>query len=221
MSHEVENPPGSVGEEGRSINEDDARMLRIQAGEKQAFEELVQRFRGELYGFFMRNLRDAHQSEDLVQETLLRIYNQAWNYLPRGRFRGWLYRVARNLMIDSIRKFSHDALVKSVTRGPEDEDKLLDWIEGEFTSPEEKAERTELAAVVDELIREIPSDQGLTFTLYHYSELSLPEISEIMETALPTCKSRLRLAREKLSEKLRLRGYSDPGDPDDEDEFDL
>jgi len=121
-------------------------------------------------------------------------------------------------MIDSIRKFSHDALVKTSRGGADEEDKLLDWLEGEYISPEQKAERRELAEVVDSLLQEIPQDQRLTFTLYHYSGLSLPEVAEIMEAALPTCKSRLRLAREKLSEKLTLRGYSDPGLRDNEDE---
>ena len=59
---------------------------------------------------------------------------------------------------------------------------------------------------VDELLLEIPEEQRLTFTLHHYSGLSLPEVAEIMESNLPTTKSRLRLAREKLSSQLNARG---------------
>jgi RNA polymerase sigma-70 factor (ECF subfamily) len=51
--------------------------------------------------------------------------------------------------------------------------------------------------------------------LHHYAGLSLPEVAEVMETSLPTTKSRLRLAREKLQEKLAQRGVSDPRESPD------
>jgi RNA polymerase sigma-70 factor (ECF subfamily) len=64
----------------------------------------------------------------------------------------------------------------------------------------------ELAAMVDELLQELPEEQRLTFTLHHFAELSLPEVAEIMHSSTATTKSRLRLAREKLREKLSARG---------------
>jgi len=67
-----------------------------------------------------------------------------------------------------------------------------------------------MAGSADELLEEIPEEQRLTFTLHHYAGLSLPEVADVMETSLPTTKSRLRLAREKLKEKLGQRGVSDP-----------
>ena len=96
------------------MTEDDQLMVRIQSGDTRAFEELVDRYQAPLIGFFFRNTRDTQLSEDLAQETLLRVYNQSWDYLPVGRFRGWMYRIGRNLMIDNIRRQSHDALVKAV-----------------------------------------------------------------------------------------------------------
>ena len=62
-----------------------------------------------------------------------------------------------------------------------------------------------MAAIVDELLKELPDDQRVTFTMHHFSGLSLPEVAVAMETPLPTCKSRLRLAREKLRQKLQER----------------
>ena len=59
---------------------------------------------------------------------------------------------------------------------------------------------------LDELLEELPEEQRLTFTLHHFSGLSLPEVSEIMGIPLATSKSRLRLAREKLRDKLERRG---------------
>lgn len=190
------------------MTEDDQLMIRIQSGDLRAFDELVDKYQGPLIGFFFRNIRDSQLSEDLSQETLLRVYNQSWDYIPQGRFRGWMYRVARNLMIDSIRRQSHDALVKAYTGKKTDEDDSLNRLASEVVSPEEKANIKELALIVDELLGTIPEDQRLTFTLHHYSELTLNEVAEVMDTNLATAKSRLRLAREKLREKLKLMGVT-------------
>jgi len=105
-------------------DDDDQLMIGIQSRETQAFETLVSKYQQPLINFFFTNTRDRQFSEDLTQETLLRVYDQAWDYLPTGRFRGWMYRIARNLLIDNIRRRSHDALVRSV-RGTGEEDCIL------------------------------------------------------------------------------------------------
>jgi RNA polymerase sigma-70 factor (ECF subfamily) len=76
----------------------------------------------------------------------------------------------------------------------------------EITSPQDAADQRELAALVDELLTELPEEQRLTFTLHHFGSLSLPEVADIMHSSTATTKSRLRLAREKLREKLSARG---------------
>ena len=85
-------------------SEDDQRMIRLQEGDSTAFNELVSLWQGPLFGFFIRNTRDEHLSEDLVQETLLRLYRNCWDYLPKGLFKGFLFRIARNLVIDHSRR---------------------------------------------------------------------------------------------------------------------
>ena len=190
--------------------DDDQLMIRIQSGQREAFDELVARYQSQLVGFFFRNTRDTQFSEDLAQETLLRVYSQAWDYLPRQKFRGWMFRIARNLLIDSIRRQSHDALVRAVRGSASAENDMLTRIVSEVISPEESANQKELARLVDELLQEIPEDQRLTFTLHHFAELGLAEVADIMETNVATAKSRLRLAREKLQEKVVQRGIQPP-----------
>ncbi len=198
------------------VIDDDHLILRIQEGDNAAFEILVNRYRAALVGFFIKNTRDRDLAEDLAQETLLRVYKQAWNYLPRGRFRGWMYRIARNLIIDSFRRRSNDALVRAAaTRSPDEDYDTLAQVAGELVPPDEHADFREVAAIVDEELAEIPEDQRLTFTLYHFCGLSLPEIAEVMETSVPTSKSRLRLTREKLTERLLRRGIRNPNCQED------
>ncbi len=200
--------------ETSSRTEDDRLMIRLQEGDGAAFEELVDKYREPLLGFFTRNVRDRQLAEDLAQETLLKVYNQAWDYLPLGRFRGWMYRIARNLMIDNVRRRSNDALLLAGRAAPRaaDDDPLA-RIAGEILPPEQLAGQRELAELVDRLLEQIPEDQRTTFTLHHFAELSLPEVAAVMETSLPTCKSRLRLAREKLRHLLKPYGVQEPAEP--------
>lgn len=204
----VRNGRNVVTDGGAHIgSEDDRLMLRLQEGDARAFEELVQKHQGGLFGFFLRQTRDRQFSEDLTQETLLRVYNQSWDYLPRGIFRGWMFRIARNLLIDNIRKRSHDALVKSV-RGDAGEVSLLARLPGADPSAETRADQAETMEMVLSILRTLPEEQRLTFSMHVFEGLSLPEVADAMAANLPTTKSRLRLAREKLRARLAERGIT-------------
>ncbi len=192
------------------LNDDDALMFALQEGDRTAFDQLVVRHQQSLIGFFIRHLRDVQLAEDLAQETLLRVFITSWDYLPRGKFRGWMFRIARNLLIDNTRKRSHDALVRAVkTRGGDGADGLH-WIPGAETSVDDRASQHEVRDAVDEMLPQLPDEQRVTFILYHYSGLSLPEIADATESNLPTTKSRLRLGRSKLRTQLERRGFCDP-----------
>ncbi len=193
-------------------DENDNLMIRIQAGDNTAFNELVALHQRPLIGYFVRNTRDWQLAEDLSQETLLRVYNQAWDYLPVGRFKPWMYRVARNLLIDNVRKRSHDALIRAYQTRDEENDTGLSRIAGEFTSPEEKLNDQEFCEIVDQMLEEIPEEQRQTFVLHHYVGLNLAEVAEIMDANAATTKSRLRLAREKLQDKLLPLGIKSAND---------
>lgn len=190
-------------------------MVRLQDGDSSAFDEIVDRHSGPLYGFFLKNSRNPQLAEDLTQETLLRLYRQFWNYLPVGRFKGWMYRIARNLLIDNVRKASHDCLVKAVKGKFEDDTDLISTVAGGMLSPQQEADHGELKILVDKLLDDLPEVQRLTFTLHHFAGLSLPEVAEVLDTSVPTTKSRLRLAREKLSSWLLDRGIINPHQPDE------
>lgn len=194
-------------------SEDDQLMIRLQEGDSIAFNELVSLWQGPLFGFFLRNTRDEHLSEDLVQETLLRLYRHCWDYLPKGLFKGFLFRIARNLIIDHSRRTTNDVLIRRVSsamvrRNGEDFD-LLQLIPDDLASPLDRAVEHEVAAAVREMLQDLPEEQRQTFLLHHYESLTLSEVADAMQTSLPTAKSRLRLVKEKLRHLLVCRGFVD------------
>ena len=192
-------------------SEDDQRMIRLQAGDSTAFNEMVSLWQGALFGFFMRNMRDEHLSEDLVQETLLRLYRNCWDYIPKGLFKGFLFRIARNLVIDHSRRAIHHVLMHSfrgrnLGRDGEEFD-LLQFVPDDSASPFDRAMQQELASAVRKILQELPEEQRQTFLLHHYESLTLSEVADAMHTSLPTAKSRLRLVKEKLKNVLVCRGF--------------
>ena len=196
-----------------SYSEDDQRMIRLQEGDPAAFSEIVGLWQGPLFGFFLRNTRDEHLSEDLVQETLLRLYRNCWDYLPKGLFKGFLFRIARNLIIDHSRRTINDVLIRSVrgrsTGRDGEEFDLMQLVPEDIASPFDRASEQEIAAAVQEMLQELPEEQRQTFLLHHYESLTLSEVADAMHTSLPTAKSRLRLVKEKLRNLLSCRGFVD------------
>lgn len=82
---------------------DEELMIRYQAGEETAFEELYARYSKKIYGFLMRRLTNPETSADLFQETFLRLHRGRALYRPEMPFKTWLYTIANNLFRDSLR----------------------------------------------------------------------------------------------------------------------
>ncbi|MCA9060808.1 MAG: sigma-70 family RNA polymerase sigma factor, partial [Planctomycetaceae bacterium] len=161
--------------------DDDLRMIRLQEGDGTAFEEIAAEWQGPLFGFFMRNTRrDAELAEDLIQETLLRVYRAAWDYLPTGSFRGWLFRIARNLLIDHVRRTANDVMIRRMgSRALHDGEEFdpLQNLPDDLVTPGERVETQEVADIVSELLIQLPDEQRQTFMLHHYDSLTLSEVA--------------------------------------------
>ncbi len=166
---------------------DDELMRDFQGGDVGAFEELVRRYRARLYAFAESMTHDPGAADDVVQETLVTVFEQQADYIPMGRFRAWVYTIARNLCRDRFRepspvRFSADMpliLWSGVarTRGAER------W--------SQETERTERLERVGEAAGELPKPQREAVMLKYYHGLKLREIAEIQGCPLGTAKSRV------------------------------
>ncbi len=86
-----------------SSSSDEELMIRYQAGEEAAFEEIYARYGKKIYGFLMRRLGQPDDCAELFQETFLRLHRGRSSYKPEMPFKTWLYTIANNLVRDSLR----------------------------------------------------------------------------------------------------------------------
>lgn len=189
---------------------DDELMCHIQAGDKSAVEALVHRYEGKLKGFFYRKNRDIQLAEDLTQDTFIRVLDKSWDFLPSGRFRGWLFRIAYHILIDVVRKGGSDALTKSVRSSTTGDDDLMARLTDKMLGADAIVNGEQFHEIVNELLATLPEEQRMTFILHHFEDLPLPDVADAMRSNLATTKSRLRLGRSKLRKSLLERGIVMP-----------
>src|SRR6202140_5454215 len=78
-------------------------MLDVKAGDEASFDLLLQKYRLPLVNFLYRMVRDSATAEDLAQEVFLRVYRARKQYTPSAKFTTWLFRIATNLALNSVR----------------------------------------------------------------------------------------------------------------------
>src|SRR5256885_6157853 len=88
------------------IDPDAALMLRVREGDRDAFEELVDKYKQPVINMVYRTLRDATEAEDLAQHVFLQVYKSAHRYEISAKFSTWLFTIARNLSLNGIRRRS-------------------------------------------------------------------------------------------------------------------
>src|SRR5207342_2550995 len=103
-------------------------MLDVKAGDEASFELLLHRYRTPLVNFLFRMVRNREQAEDLAQEVFLRVYRAREDYVPSAKFTTWMFRIATNLALNSVRDNRHRqmeiSMDQSVDTG-EDEQRAL------------------------------------------------------------------------------------------------
>src|ERR1700748_1230896 len=89
-------------------------MLDVKKGDEQSFELLLQRYRTPLVNFLFRMVKNREQAEDLAQEVFIRVYRAREEYVPTAKFTTWLFRIATNLALNSVRDTRHQRMEVSL-----------------------------------------------------------------------------------------------------------
>jgi RNA polymerase sigma-70 factor (ECF subfamily) len=172
-------------------------------GHESAWEQLVRRHASRLYQLFYRFTGNRQESEDLTQETFLRIYQVLGSYRPEaGSFRAWLTSVGRNLLIDHYRRRRQDRQTDSL-----DDAAVSGWEQpATAPGPEAVTRQVELSVQVERALRRLRPELREAVILRDLQGLEYREIQEILGVPEGTVKSRINRGRAELARILMQMG---------------
>lgn len=173
---------------------DEFLMEKLREGDRSMLEPLIRRYERPLFAYACKILKDRDRAQDVFQETFIRVFRRRSTYRTGARFRPWLYQICLNLCRDLLRKQTRQSETEL-----KDELPLPDLRPG----PEERSEKTAVAARVREAVTALPEKQRQVVILAQYQGLSYPEISEILKVPVGTIKSRMFHAVKKLAQELK------------------
>jgi RNA polymerase sigma-70 factor (ECF subfamily) len=184
---------------------DEELILQFQQGNENAFVELVDRYKNKLINFTFNYLGDRDLAEDIVQETMLKLYEKRHYYKPIAKFSTWIYTIARNQANTELRKRKRRKIsfLSQMTKNGKDFDldsKAPDLID-EFHN-------TYLAKRINKAIQLLPEHFREVIVLRDIQGLSYEDIGSVMDAPLGTIKSRINRARIQLQAELHdLKKY--------------
>jgi RNA polymerase sigma-70 factor, ECF subfamily len=180
---------------------DEDLIFAFQQGDVSAFEEIVSRYRDPLYNFVARLLGDSFFSEDIVQETFLRVYRNKHRYHQVAKFSTWIYTIASNLAKTELRRRRVRNFFSISSKGSEEKDYDLVDTETDIDRDVDGVIKNEI------ILREInalPFHFKEAVLLRDIQDLSYEEISQILSVPLGTVKSRVNRGRSRLQKKLKF-----------------
>jgi RNA polymerase sigma-70 factor (ECF subfamily) len=181
-------------------------MLDVKAGDQQSFELLLQRYRTPLVNFLYRMVRSREQAEDLAQEVFLRVYRAREDYEPSAKFTTWLFRIATNLALNSLRDHRYQKLEVSmdapIIADAEDGEERMMEVADEHPDIEQHLVDEARKKMIRHAIEKLPEKQRAAVLLHKYQELDYGEISKILQCSESALKSLLFRAYETLRVEL-------------------
>ena len=173
-------------------SEDVELARRSQAGDTEAFDELVTKYRTKIFIMVCGRVRNEHDAWDLSQEGFLKAWRSIHQFKGRSSFYTWLYRITVNLTIYSFRR-----------NGRGEEVELNDAIPSSLPGPGVEYQRTEIREQVNAALAKLSPEHRAVVVLKEVEDLQYHEIAQVLNLSMGTVMSRLFYARKKLQSMLR------------------
>jgi RNA polymerase sigma-70 factor (ECF subfamily) len=170
----------------------DAELIGMVAhGGHGAFEELHRRYARSVLGIALRRIGDRGRAEDATQDTFTSVWRSAARFDPsRGKATSWLFTVARNAIVDGLRR-RPEATVDEPPDFP-----------ASGPGPDEATESEWVSWRVHRALETLPEHERSLLELAYWSELSQSEIAAHLGIPLGTVKTRTRSALRRLADEL-------------------
>ncbi len=190
---------------GLAAKTDQEIVALARAGHEAAYRELIRRYERPLFSLLFRMVRDRELTEDLAQETFIKVLNAIESYRPEYKFSSWIFKIANNAAIDHLRRRELDTL--SLEGSPHAE--TADAIEATALqigarqeSPLDEVAARELGGQIEAAIAQLRPEYRSCILLRHVEGRAYEEIAEILSLPLGTVKTYIHRARHELRQAL-------------------
>lgn len=174
---------------------EDARLVqRLSDGDEAALVCVMERYGSAILGFAQRLVGDKHLAEEIYQDTMLKVWQQASQFRMDGHLRAWLFRVARNSAIDYMRK--KRPIIEELGPG----------LPSTRHRPETEAERGWLADRLGEAVMSLPLAYREVIELRYFQQMGYQEVAQVLHIPVGTVKSRVSYALNRLTKLLHELG---------------
>ncbi|NNE30755.1 MAG: RNA polymerase sigma factor [Winogradskyella sp.] len=184
-----------------TTNDDQILIDAVVNGDTRAYAQLVDRYKDLVYTLALRMLRHREEAEEVAQDTFIKIFKSIANFKGDSKCSTWIYKVTYNTCLDRIKKnkrFHSDVVIDELTLNK------IDVIDDTL----QKMIKEEKNTLIKNCINKLPEDSSALLTLFYFEELSLDEISKIINVEANTVKVKLFRARKKLA--VILEQYLQP-----------
>lgn len=179
-------------------------MLTCQSlsGDLEAFEELVNRYKNQVFGIVYRIVGQAQEAEDLTQEVFLTVYRKLYQFDNSKKFAPWIYRIATNTSISALRRKKKVVMLNfdEAYGAPYENSSIVS-----DTDPHYVFERKQLAEEIQSSIMELPENYRIIITLRFQMDMNNQEISEILGISKENVEVKVHRARKALRKILLKR----------------
>jgi RNA polymerase sigma-70 factor, ECF subfamily len=177
-------------------------MLDVKAGDDASFDLLLRRYRTPLVNFLFRMVHDRATAEDLAQEVFLRVYRARKQYSPSAKFTTWLFRIATNLALNSIRDNRHRQMDRSLDAPVDEEDAAPMELPSREVRIDQHMIEQDRCHFIRRAVAALPEKQRVAVLLHKYEEMDYGEIAKVLDCSESALKSLLFRAYETLRVQL-------------------
>ncbi len=200
--------------------EEDRLLSLARQGEVAAFEALIEGYEERIYNLAFRMLGNAEDARDAAQETFLKAYSGLQRFRGDASFSTWIYRIARNVCLDVLRRRSKGRTYSLDEPIDLDDGQVSRQIPVDRPGPEDSVMEREIRDGINLALAELPEHHRSVVVLRDIEGFTYEEIADILKIELGTVKSRLYRARSSLHDLLaatelfrdRVVGESEGGD---------
>src|SRR5690606_24256697 len=175
-----------------TTDQETAIINQIIEGNTQAFAVLVDRYKDLVFTLAIRMLKNREEAEEVSQDTFIKVYKALPKFKGDSKLSTWVYKVAYNTCLDSIKKNNRRQSEVTIDSFTENQIKTLD---NALSALEEKEQQQ----TIQDCLQQLTSKDSFLLTLFYFEELSLEEISQIVNMEPNTVKVNIHRARKRLA----------------------